>query len=61
MVLIEPDDVVDAACPVGEAMVRLERTGRTLVVVEDGRMVGVLAQERLADWLRSEARRPRPD
>jgi Zn-dependent protease len=58
MVLLEPDDVVDAAAPVGEALARVERTGRYLVVVADGRMVGVLTRERLTHWLterRSEA------
>ena len=61
MVLIEPDDVVDAAYPVGDAIVRLERTGRTLFVVDGGRMVGVLAPERLADWLGSGERSRQPD
>lgn len=59
MVFLEPDDVVDAAAPVGEALARVERTGRSLVVVAGGRMVGVLTQERLTHWLTG--RRPEAD
>jgi Zn-dependent protease len=61
MVLIEPDDVVDAGLPLGEALAKIERTGRAVVVVAEGRMVGVLAPERLADVLEAMQRRQDTD
>lgn len=52
MVLIEPDDVVDCGVPLGEAAARTRRTGRPLVVVEAGRMVGVVAPATIGEWAR---------
>ncbi len=51
---IGPDDVVDASAPALAVVPRLDDR-RPLVVVSNGRMVGMLSGRILADWLRKHA------
>ncbi|HKZ28958.1 MAG TPA: site-2 protease family protein [Acidimicrobiia bacterium] len=51
MQVLEPDDAVAADTPAEELLVKLSGTGQRVVVVEDGRLVGIVSPSDITRWM----------
>ena len=55
MQVLTPEDAVSAATPAEELLTRLSGTGQRVVVVEDGRLVGIISPSDITRWLQRQS------
>ena len=55
MVVLQPEDAVAADTPAEELLTKLSGTGQRVVVVEDGRLVGVVTASGISRWMQRQS------
>lgn len=55
MVVLQPADAVSADAPAEELLTRLSVTGQQVVVVEDGRLAGIVSASDITRWLQRQS------
>jgi CBS domain-containing protein len=55
MQMLQPEDAVGADTPAEELLIKLSGTGQRVVVVEDGRLVGVVTAGDITRWIQRQS------
>jgi CBS domain-containing protein len=55
MVVLQPEDAVAADTPAEELLTKLSGTGQRIVVVEGGKLVGVVTASDISRWIQRQS------